>query len=60
MIRYEMINDDDGSRNLTVLINDCNNSRIICTDDQLRELAGVVYKIVSLSDLRDIRDVVQS
>jgi hypothetical protein len=60
MIRYEMINDDDGSRNLTVLINDCNNSRIICTDDQLKELSYIVVKIVNLTQLPDPLHEVQS
>ena len=60
MIRYEMVQDDDGLLNLTVLINDCNNSRIICTDAQLKELAAIVYKIVSLTTINDVRDEIQS
>jgi hypothetical protein len=60
MIRYEMVQDDDGLLNLTVLINDCNNSRIICTDEQLKELATIVYKVVSLTNFVDVRDEIQS
>ena len=51
MIRYEVTNDDDGINNLVTLINGNNNTRIIVTDDELRELAALVYKIIALSDL---------
>ena len=60
MIRYEMHNDDDGLNGVLALINDSNNSRIIVTDDQLRELSSLVYKILALTDMQDIRDEVQS
>ena len=60
MIKYFPVQNDDGAIEAWAFINTNNNSRIIVTDDEIRELATILNKIVIAADYQDPFHAVQS
>ena len=60
MIKYFPVQNEDGAIEAWSFINTNNNSRIIITDDEIRELATILNKIVIAADYPDPFHAVQS
>ena len=60
MIKYFPVQNEDGAIEAWAFINKNNNSRIIVTDEDLRELSTILLKIVIAADYPDPFHAVQS
>jgi len=60
MIKYLPVQNEDGAIEAWAFINTNNESRIIVTDDELRELSTILLKIVIAADYVDPVHSVQS
>ena len=60
MIKYMPVQNEDGAIEAWAFINTNNNSRIIVTDEDLRELSTILLKIVIAADYTDPFHAVQS
>ena len=60
MIKYFPVQNVDGAIEAWAFINKNNNSRIIVTDDEIRELSTILLKIVISADYPDPFHAVQS
>jgi hypothetical protein len=60
MIKYFPVQNEDGAIEAWWFINTNNNSRIIITDDELRELSTILLKIVVAADYVDPTHAIQS
>jgi hypothetical protein len=60
MIKYLPVQNEDGGIEAWSFINTNNNSRIIVTDDEIRELATILNKIVIAAHYPDTFHAIQS
>jgi len=60
MIKYLPVQNEDGAIEAWAFINTNNESRIIVTDDELRELSTILLKIVIAADYVDPTHTIQS
>ena len=60
MIKYLPVQNEDGAIEAWSFINTNNNSRIIVTDEELRELSTILLNIVIAADYVDPFHAVQS